>query len=277
MIAVEEIKICGLTLQGVTRGGIETCLHVPELGVMFDVGLCPWGASDNSNVVFISHGHADHAAGLPYLISQRHLRRLPPPQVHLPIEIGPPMIRVLEAWSEIEGYPLVWNIQGHAPGAVVALEGDLRARALRTIHRIPSLGWLVERTSQRLKPEFQGLPGKELAALRKSGTTLTQEHIKPILCVTGDTQIEFFDAHEEVRRSQVLIHEVTGWDDRMDVANTRKWGHTHIEEILERADMFQGEMLVLVHRSQRWTREEAEGILQRRCPAVLRGRVMIFG
>ena len=34
---LDELKVGGLTLRGITRGGVETCLMVPELGVMFDV------------------------------------------------------------------------------------------------------------------------------------------------------------------------------------------------------------------------------------------------
>ena len=33
----DELRVHGLTLRGVASGGIQTCLMVPELGLMFDV------------------------------------------------------------------------------------------------------------------------------------------------------------------------------------------------------------------------------------------------
>ena len=35
---LDELRVGGLTLTGITRGGVETCLMVPELSLMFDVG-----------------------------------------------------------------------------------------------------------------------------------------------------------------------------------------------------------------------------------------------
>jgi hypothetical protein len=55
----------------------------------------------------------------------------------------------------------------------------------------------------------------------------------------------------------VLVHEVTSWDDRRGVAETRRWGHTHVDEMIARAEQFTGEALVLVHRSLRHTKREA--------------------
>jgi ribonuclease Z len=47
--------------------------------------------------------------------------------------------------------------------------------------------------------------------------------------------------------------------------------------LIERAEQFTGEALVLVHRSMRHTRSEAETLVQRRFPAAMRDRVHVFG
>jgi ribonuclease Z len=277
---LDELKVGGLTLRGITRGGIETCLMVPELGVMFDVGMCPPGAL-RYDTILVSHGHADHLGGVGYLVSQRNLMRAPPPAIHLPQEVHEPLTRILRAWAEIEGFDLKWQLHGHAPGDRFALGGGLSrgcaAICLRTTHRVPSLAWVVERTTSRLKPEYVGLPGPEIAELRRAGVDVLDAHTEPLLCVTGDTQIEFFQQHELARRCRVLVHEVTSWTDERDVEQTRRWGHTHLDELVAESEQFTGEALVLVHRSMRHSRAEAERLARTRFPAGVRDRVVVFG
>ena len=82
----------------------------------------------------------------------------------------------------------------------VELGKHARATCVRSVHRVPSLSWIVERTSERLLPEHAGKSGPELAALRRSGARITETHTVDVLCVTGDTQIETFDREPRVRR-----------------------------------------------------------------------------
>ena len=275
-VGEDELRVCGLTLRGVTRGGIQTCMLVPELGLMFDVGGRIPGQLKASRIL-VSHGHQDHLGGLPYLVSQRHLCGLGPPDVHLPVETREPFARIMAAWSEIEGFPLEVHLHGQSPGDRLAVGRGCTAVALRTVHRVPSLAWAIERTTKRLKPEHVGKEREELLALRKSGADLTDEHVEPLLCVTGDTQIETFDNEPLMRRCKVLVHEVTAWDQRRDVEETRRWGHTHVDELIERAERFEGEALVLVHRSPRHARSAAEQVVRERFPSSVRDRVHVFG
>ena len=56
------------------------------------------------------------------------------------------------------------------PGDELELRGDLRVRAVRTFHPVPSLG--VHRScagSRSCAPELHGLPGPEIAARRRAG------------------------------------------------------------------------------------------------------------
>lgn len=265
----------GLTLRGITQGGVETCLMVPQLRLMFDVGRCPPGAL-RYDTILCSHGHQDHLGGLPYLVSQRGMMSKPPPDVHFPREIERPLHRILEGWSEIEGFVLQANLHAHDPGECFELAPDLLVHTLRTTHRVPSLAYLVERETKKLKPEYQGREGDELRDLKQAGTDITEVTRSPLLCVSGDTQIEFFLDHPQARRCKVLVHEVTAWDERRDVASTRKWGHTHVEEVIEHAEKFEGEALVLVHRSLRHSHAQAERIVRERFPAAVRDRVHVF-
>lgn len=272
----DELQVAGLRLQGIAEGGVETNLRVPELKLMFDIGMCPPGALKYGRVM-VSHGHADHLAGLHYYVSQRGMMKLPPPIFHVPIEIVEPLERIMKAWGEIEGFDLQFELRGASPGERVRLTNELTALPLRTHHRVPSLGWVIERTTRRLDARFEGLPSDEIRRLREAGETVTHETTVPLICVTGDTKIEFFFDHEIVRRCKVLVHECTSWDDQRGVASTREWGHTHVDEWIEHAERFEGEALVLVHRSLRHTRRAALQVVRERFPESIRDKVFVFG
>ncbi len=276
MARQDQLKVGGLTIRGVAQGGVETCLRVPELRLMFDVGLCPAGAT-STNTILVTHGHADHMAGLPYLISNRAMVGAKPPQIHIPEEIEQPLRTILECWGTIEGFEPQYELFPHPAKDRFALGKGLYATTLRASHRVPCLGYAIERVSQRLKPEYHGLSGPEISELRGRGTSVTEGVSTPLLCVSGDTTIEFFIEHALARTSKVLVHEVTAWDDRRDVERTRLWGHTHVDEMIAHADKFEGEALVLVHRSLRHSRNQAETIVRERFPASVRDRVHVFG
>lgn len=276
MAAYDELKLRGLTLRGVAQGGVQTSLQVPELKLMFDAGSSGRGGLKYDRVL-LSHGHQDHAGALFYLLSQRGMLGKGAPIVHMPVEIEAPMKAILAAWSQIEGFDIQVEFCAHKPGDKFEVGAGLTATAMRTTHRVPSLAYAIERTSRRLKPEFSHLEGAEIGALKQKGVTITDSVVTPLLCVSGDTQIEFFLDHELARGCQVLVHEVTAWDERRSVEQIRKWGHTHVDEVIEHAEKFEGEALVLVHRSMRHSKSEAEQVVRERFPASVRDRVHVFG
>ncbi len=265
-----------MRLQGIAEGGVETNLRVPELKLMFDIGMCPPGALKYQRVL-VSHGHADHLAGLHYFVSQRGMMKLPPPILHVPEEIVDPLGRIMAAWSEIEGFPLQFELRGAKPGERVTINSELTALPLRSHHRVPSLAWVIERTTRRLDVQFEGLPAEEIRRLREAGVEITHATTVPLLCVTGDTRMELFLDHEIVRRCKVLVYECTSWDDQRSVESTREWGHTHVDEWIEHVEKFEGEALVLVHRSLRHTRRVALRTVRERFPAHVRAKIHVFG
>ncbi len=61
-----------------------------------------FAVSVSSNTFLISHGHLDHAAGLPYVLGQRAMRGLKNTRVFLPKALEPRMRDILRIWSEVE-------------------------------------------------------------------------------------------------------------------------------------------------------------------------------
>lgn len=272
----DRLEVAGLSITGIAEGGVETNIRVPELKLMFDIGMCPPHALKFRRLM-VSHGHADHLGGLHYYISQRGMMKLPPPIIHLPAEIAPTIEEILAAWSKIEGFTYHYELCPAVPGGRYDLGRGLFARAIRTDHRVPSLAWVIERTTARLRDDLRGHPGAEIEARRKAGEIVTHEVTKPLVCVTGDTTIETFLANEALREVSVLVHECTSWDEQRDIDSTRSWGHTHVDELIEHAEKFQGDALVLVHRSLRHSRRFAQRVVRERFPAAMRGKVFVFG
>ncbi|MFW6336606.1 MAG: hypothetical protein ACOC3G_05720, partial [Phycisphaeraceae bacterium] len=60
-------------MQGLSVAGEESVVQVPELDIVFDIGLCPRPVLP-SPYVALTHGHMDHAAGLSYYLSQRYFQ-----------------------------------------------------------------------------------------------------------------------------------------------------------------------------------------------------------
>ena len=50
-----------------------------------------------------------------------------------------------------------------------------------------------------------------------------------------------------------MILECTFLDDRVSVAECRAKGHVHLDEIVERADLFENEAILLTHFSARYS------------------------
>lgn len=53
------VELEGYSIEGLSIGGHETCLIVPEFKCAFDIGRCPVRAI-HQNFVFITHAHLDH-------------------------------------------------------------------------------------------------------------------------------------------------------------------------------------------------------------------------
>ncbi len=264
------------TIRGISVGGVYTSLAVPELGLVLDAGASPRssGAIDN---ILLSHGHVDHIGALPALLGIRALHgKTRPPRVVMPAEIVGDLTGALEALSRLQRWPLAIEAIGMSPGDELALRGDLRIRAVRTFHPVPSLGYVVVRRISKLKAELAGLPGAEIAARRRAGEDVTTYDERLELAYATDTLVSALDHAPELLKARVLIVESTYLDDRKSVADARAGCHIHLDEIIERADRFANEHVVLMHFSQIYRPDEIAGVLDARVPPELRRRIIPF-
>jgi ribonuclease Z len=265
-----------ISVKALGRGGIETCYILPNFQLAFDTGRCPDALIDMPRV-FLTHGHLDHAAGLPYYISQRSLRHLPPPEIYCPDEIVAPLSEILHLWQKIEGFEYPIALKGLIPGDEVTVRKDLYVRALKSSHRVPCRGYALVRKSRKLRDEYLNASGREIKRMKDRGDAIFEDRDIPIFAFSGDTTIEFLEDNEAAREATVLFIECTYIDDKRPVARAREWGHIHLDEIIANANLFKNEKIVLTHFSKRYTRRFILQVLNKKIQdAELLSRIFVL-
>ncbi len=264
------------TVRGVSVGGVYTSLQVPELGIVLDAGI-PIRSFAGADRIFLSHGHADHAAGLGALLGIRRLIGKGAPRVFFPAEIGPQLLEALGVQSRLHGCALEIEPVPLKPDETAPLGRDLWVRAFRTHHSAPSLGYQFLRRVTKLRPELRDLPREELIRRRESGDPELFETTERLeLAYATDTLADVLDSAPYVTGSRVLIVECTFLDERRSVAQARERLHLHLDELLARADALRNEAIVLMHFSQIWSPAEVHAALAARVPPGLRERLIAF-
>jgi ribonuclease Z len=109
---------------------------------------------------------------------------------------------------------------------------------------------------------------------RGEAVNVVTEH--PIVVFSGDTTIDFIEHSAWAREADLLIMECTFMDDRVSVESARANGHIHLDEVVERADLFQNKAILLTHLSARYRQEEAEAALDAKLPPELRAKVTLL-
>jgi ribonuclease Z len=264
------------TVRGISIGGVYTSLAIPELGVVFDAGSSPRSACA-IDTILLSHGHADHVGALPALLGIRALSgKTRPPRVVMPAEIVDDLTGALAALSRLQRFPLAIEAIGMLPGDELELRGDLRIRAVRTFHPVPSLAYLLVRRVGKLRPDLVGQTGPQIAARRRGGEDVTEYEDRLEIAYATDTLISALDHAPELYAARVLIMECTFLDERKPLEAARAGCHIHLDEVIERAEQFTNEHIVLMHFSQIYRPDEIAGILDARLPPSLRKRVLPF-
>ncbi len=261
------------TIKGASLAGLYTSLWVPELDALLDAGHAFRRAASCSRL-YLSHAHVDHVGALPSLLGMRGLMGLREPlEVYCPHAIVDPLRAGLEAFGAMHHWTLDVKLTPMAPGDEVRINRDLHVRAFATRHTVPSLGFLFLRRVKRLRPEFLELPGPEIAERRQRGEDLFTLHEHLDLAYATDTRPRVLDENPELYDVSTLILECSFLDERKSLDAARAGGHIHLDELLERAENFRNDALVLMHFSQLYKPAEVVEILDERCPPALRAIV----
>ena len=237
-------------IQGISVAGEQAVVHVPELDVCFDVGLCPRAILPTPTIA-LSHTHMDHVGGLPYWFSQRFFQKMPGTArclVHP--KMAEPLRRMMAAWVDLERQRTPHEIVAIEPETEFQLRPNVFVRAIEVSHTTPALGFVAIERRSKLRDEFHGLPQDRLRELRAQGVEITRMIEIPLVAYTGDTEPGEFLLREEFRRAQVVISECTFFEDEhRDRAKIGK--HLHVEDLRPLLEAWEARDVVIVHVSRR--------------------------
>lgn len=237
-------------IQGISVAGEQAVVHVPELDLCFDVGLCPRAILPTPTIA-LSHTHMDHVGGLPYWFSQRFFQKMPGTArclVHP--KMAEPLRRMMAAWVDLERQRTPHEIVAIEPETEFQLRPNVFVRAIEVSHTTPALGFVAIERRSKLRDEFHGLPQDRLRELRAQGVEITRMIEIPLVAYTGDTEPGDFLLREEFRRAQVVITECTFFEDEhRDRAKIGK--HLHVEDLRPLLEAWEARDVVIVHVSRR--------------------------
>jgi len=265
----------GLTIEGYSRAAVQTYWRIPELKLGFDMGGSPWSFM-GTNTFFISHGHLAHMAALPVFVARRRMMKMEPPTIYVPAKIHDQVWKMLNAWRQLDRGRMICNLVPVADGDEFELSRERVVTVFDTVHTVPSVGYLVWDRRRKLKEDLVGVDEDEIRKRRLGGEDVTREVRMPLVCYCGDTAPAGLDNYDPVFQSRVLITEMTFFrpDHRKD--KIHKFGHTHLDDIIERAERFENELIILAHFSTRYQDSQVRREVKKRLPESLRDRVELW-
>lgn len=264
-----------LTIEGYSRAAVQSYWRIPELKVCFDIGAHPWDFMGTPTLL-VSHTHLDHIAALPVYVARRRMMKMEPPAIYVPEEGLEDVRKLLLIMQRLDRGRQVCDLKGVKAGDEIELSRENVITVIRTTHTIPSFGFIVWERKKKLKPEYHGLAGNEIRDLRLSGVEVTNEVRTPLVCYTGDTSPGGLDENPDVYRAKVLITELSFVRAKHRREKIHKFGHIHLDDIIERADRFQNELIIAAHLSTRYHPDEVERTVDKKLPAKLRGRLKLW-
>jgi ribonuclease Z len=162
------------------------------------------------------------------------------------------------------------------PGDEVELSRELVVTASATQHTVPSLGYVVWERRRKLRPEYITLTGDQIRDLRLSGIDVTEERRIPRLAYLGDSAPAGLDACPAMFEAQILITELTFVAPRHRKERIHKFGHMHLDDLLERRSRFQNELIIAGHFSTRYHGHRIRELVAARTPDMLDGRLHLW-
>ena len=240
-------------VQGYSRSANKTGFAIFSLRLMFDAGV---PTKKNVGAVLLTHSHADHSFQIP-CIAMGHRN---PCSVYCPVEMVEPLRLMCRASQSLNDCTtLLTDDQvvacGVSPGDIFehcVKKNKVFVRVVPCYHEVPSVGYELSQETQRLKPEFQGLEGSKLAALKKNGVSITEMVRQKRMTFLGDTTIDVFSDTSILEDLPVLFIECTFVNDIVSPEEAKRRGHVHWRDLRPVVESHPHTTFVLIHFSKRY-------------------------
>jgi ribonuclease Z len=274
-VPVKSLVHKDLTIEGYSRAAVQTYWRIPEMKIGFDLGAQPWDFMGTA-LWFVTHTHLDHIAALPVYVARRRMMKMEPPTIYLPEAAIEPVDRILKLFTRLDRGRMPCQLLPVKPGDEIEISREHVVTACATKHTVPSMSFIVWERRRKLKPEYQHLSGNEIRDLRLSGTEVTSEQRMPRVAYLGDSSPEGLDNCPALFEAQILITEMTFVAPRHRKEKIHKFGHIHLDDLLERRDRFKNELIIASHFSTRYNSKQIRQHVERAVPDMFDGRLHLW-
>lgn len=268
------IKIEDLEILGYSVAGEESVVGMPQLDVCFDIGKAPDQIIPIRHVL-LTHGHMDHAAGIAYYLSHRNFCGMSPGIVLTPPNTVDLIHQILQAWNRLDGNRIPVELVPVRPGDEYSVKPNLFVRVFPTKHVRESVGFSVLERRKKLRPEYDGLSGPEIVALKRKGVTVDAALEIPLVTYLGDTQYVDYSQLDYIANSRILIAECTFFEDE-HAGRADAGRHIHIDEFGPLLGRMNNQYIILTHLTQRTSISEARDMLKKKLPVDIFNKVIIL-
>lgn len=245
---------------GYSRCAYRTGFYIPELNIMLDAGPQNF---NNPNHIFITHSHLDHIALLPFTLlengSENHVN------IYGPIEAKAFIDNYIMSMFSVNSlmpdlkldFYTYHGLTAESKFRCTMNKNDIEIQVFKCDHGVPTVSYGMSECKQKLKDEYFGLPGKDLANLKKVGIEITREVKIKKLAYVCDTSIQVFEMNPDILQYPTVFIECTFFmntHDEINHADERK--HIHWSKlkkyVLENPNVF----FILFHFSQKYRDSE---------------------
>lgn len=238
------------TISGYSRSAFRTGFYINELDLLLDAGP---HCFNNPRAIMITHSHLDHIVSLPLTMIDGFGDVYVPEQALEYVKNYISSMYSLNALHNINA-PTYYNYKGLKPGETFRLtlnNSPLTVEIFRCDHSVPTVGYGLSEVKTKLKSEYLGMQGKEIAKLRRDGVQITHEVTYKRMAYVCDTTIKVFDLNPTLLEYPTVFIECTFLlPDEVDDAKMKS--HIHWNDLKPYVESNPHILFVPFHFSQRY-------------------------